>query len=109
MVPKKRVELLWCHHRRILNPLRLPIPPLRQSRERILHFFIRIARIEFKKMRLFLLNPDKMRHLDKMKMHLSFFFPENIVHFWGICFHMIFVNNILKTMNCVFKIKNYRR
>lgn len=109
MVPKKRVELLWCHHRRILNPLRLPIPPLRQSRERILHFFIRIARIEFKKMRLFLLNPDKMRHLDRIKMHLSLFFSEKIAHFGEIYSRMIFVNNLLKTINCVFKIKNYRR
>ena len=28
MVPEARVELARCRHRRILSPLRLPIPPL---------------------------------------------------------------------------------
>ena len=27
MVPGERLELSRCYHRRILNPLRLPIPP----------------------------------------------------------------------------------
>src|SRR3954463_8013790 len=29
MVPEERLELSWCRHRRILSPLRLPVPPFR--------------------------------------------------------------------------------
>src|SRR6267378_1525766 len=28
-VPEERLELSWCRHRRILSPLRLPVPPFR--------------------------------------------------------------------------------
>ena len=31
MVPRERLELSRCYQRRILNPLRLPIPPSRHS------------------------------------------------------------------------------
>ncbi len=31
LVPGARLELAQCYHRRILNPLRLPIPPSRQD------------------------------------------------------------------------------
>ena len=31
LVPRKRLELLRCRQRRILNPLRLPIPPSRHG------------------------------------------------------------------------------
>src|SRR5688572_19442835 len=29
LVPEERLELSWCCHRRILSPLRLPVPPFR--------------------------------------------------------------------------------
>src|SRR3954463_7607493 len=29
LVPEERLELSWCRHRRILSPLRLPVPPFR--------------------------------------------------------------------------------
>ena len=31
LVLGRRIELLWCHHRRILSPLRLPVPPPEQE------------------------------------------------------------------------------
>ena len=34
LVPEERLELSWCRHRRILSPLRLPVPPFR-PRERL--------------------------------------------------------------------------
>src|SRR5947208_6829257 len=30
-VPEERLELSWCCHRRILSPLRLPVPPFRSE------------------------------------------------------------------------------
>jgi len=33
MVPEERLELSWCRHRRILSPLRLPVPPFRPVKQ----------------------------------------------------------------------------
>ena len=38
-MPKERLELSRCYHRRILNPLRLPVPPLRLGKARIIRGF----------------------------------------------------------------------
>lgn len=35
MVPRRGIEPLWCYHRRILSPLRLPVSPPRQGMESI--------------------------------------------------------------------------
>src|SRR5215831_11778573 len=34
LVPEERLELSWCRHRRILSPLRLPVPPFRRDARR---------------------------------------------------------------------------
>jgi hypothetical protein len=36
LVPGGGIEPPWCHHRRILSPLRLPIPPSRRGEGRIM-------------------------------------------------------------------------
>src|SRR2546426_8808694 len=36
LVPEERLELSWCCHRRILSPLRLPVPPFRPGQKLII-------------------------------------------------------------------------
>jgi hypothetical protein len=45
LVPKKGVEPLRCCHRRILSPLRLPVPPLRHSIFSCNNYFNRKGRV----------------------------------------------------------------
>ena len=50
MVPGERLELSRCFHRRILNPVRLPIPPPRPRGEaRILRERTRAGKVFFEK------------------------------------------------------------
>jgi hypothetical protein len=45
LVPEERLELSWCRHRRILSPLRLPVPPFRPSWARQAEIIIRAVRV----------------------------------------------------------------